>query len=165
MWIESRTDAADQFLPGSLGANRPLVGTRSDHHFVSIGDGEDSSTQGYVVAGQSPRITFAVKSLVVLFDGHRPRSQPGGKRFDELRPVNRVTLQRVPFGLRRLSRFTQDRPGYLEFSDVVEQGGPTQSVLVRLDNFSSMARRSAKALTRSQCPRVIRSCRRERPER
>ena len=56
-------------------------------------------------------------------------------------------------GLRRIGS------RYPELADVVEEGGPSQPLLVRLAEVHWTARRSTNARTRSQWPRVIRSCR------
>jgi hypothetical protein len=77
-------------------------------------------------------IAGAVIALVVLHDGRTPLAKPWKQWRDHSSTILGVATQHHPFLLVWRRWFVEQRRGYLELADVVEQGGPSQAGTVRL---------------------------------
>ena len=73
-------------------------------------------------------VAAAVPLLVVVADGVRPGAEPGHQRFDEVRALFRVALERRPLLVVGTIGLVEDGAGYGQLADVVQQRPPAELV-------------------------------------
>jgi hypothetical protein len=108
--IELGSCARDKFSTSGLGSHRRLVRTNCGHRLIGVRDGHDPPTERDIVAGQTVGISLTVKSLMVLGDGVRPRTQPGGERCGEACAFQGMASQQLPLRIIGFSGLVQHRP-------------------------------------------------------
>jgi hypothetical protein len=119
-WIELVPRVTDQLLTRRLWFYRSFVGTRRDHDFVGVSDGDDAATQRYLGTDETSRVSTAPKPLVVLFDSQGPGPQPRCEGSHELFAVDGVLLERLPFIVCRLPWLAEDLGWYPKLAYVME---------------------------------------------
>ncbi len=104
--------------PFLLVARQPVGPLRGDR-VEGVGDGDDASAQGDLLAAQAIRVAAAVNALVVVANDRREARIP--HRREHVRAVGGVTLDHLELLVGEGAGLVEDRRWRVDLADVVDQ--------------------------------------------
>src|SRR6266545_1402286 len=122
---------AAQLLQRLGGRPGCTVDTGREHRVERVGYVDDAGAERDVLAAEPVRIPGPVEALVVVSD-RRDGVVEEAEAVDDACPLLRVPLHQRPLVLGEAGGLQQDRVGDRELADVVEEGGMSEQVELRL---------------------------------
>src|SRR4029077_11244906 len=130
-WAELGACRPSELLQRLCGGPGGPVDARREHGVERVRDMDDASSERDVLALQPVRVTRAVEALVVVADGRHGVVQKA-EAVDDACPFLRMALHERPLLGGQARRLQENRVRNRELADVVEEGGMSEQVELRV---------------------------------